>query len=90
MVSTEPPSPAAAMSPLNLSVYTNQQYLSIPSPSYAGYSPTSSTFEGSVTYGESDEFGTYDTSGMPPNHMYCGSPNGLGVGFVSALQPVWN
>lgn len=83
-------------SPLMLSSpFPNQHYLNIPSPSYLGaYSPTSSTFEGSVAYSDTEDYASYDMSGGVP----CGSPmfndhqrNSFGVGFVSPQkhQPVW-
>ncbi|KAK8067093.1 hypothetical protein PG997_013840 [Apiospora hydei] len=47
------------------------QYLNIPSPSYGGYSPASSTFgEGSIVYSDTEEYG-YDSSftGYPPSGL---------------------
>lgn len=80
-----------AISPLTISSpYVGGQYLSIPSPSYGGYSPASSTFgEGSIVYSDTEEYGSYDGgfAGYPPlNHA--GSSN-YGVGFVSPIQTVW-
>ncbi|KAF7559851.1 hypothetical protein G7046_g4313 [Stylonectria norvegica] len=66
--------PPNAVSPLILSSpYPSQQYLNIPSPGYtATYSPASSTFEGSVAYSDSEEYGSFDMSGLqggPPTMM---------------------
>ncbi|KEZ46689.1 hypothetical protein SAPIO_CDS0532 [Scedosporium apiospermum] len=85
---------SAAVSPLMLSssTFNNPQYLNIPSPSYAtgGLSPASSTFEGSFTYSDTEDYGsTFDFGGMPP--VYGGPSNSnLGVGFVTPIhQAVW-
>jgi hypothetical protein len=95
MLNAPESAPHSAISPLTLSSpYATNQYLSIPSPSYAGaYSPASSTFEGSIAYSDTDEYG-FDFSGLPPAGqpaMYSGaaSPNSFGVGFVSPIQTVW-
>lgn len=81
------------VSPLTLaSPFPSQQYLSIPSPSYVGaYSPASSTFEGSVTYSDSEDFATFDMGGYSSNqsHIYGDSSHSYGLGFVSPTQPVW-
>jgi hypothetical protein len=81
----------SAISPLTISSpFTSQQYLNIPSPSYGGYSPASSTFgEGSIVYSDTEEFGSYDGgfTGYPPLGP-AGSSN-YGVGFVSPIQTVW-
>lgn len=79
-----------AVSPLALSSpYHAGQYLNIPSPSYGGYSPASSTFgEGSVVYSDHDEFGSFDTNMGEYSQMAAGHGN-FGVGFVSPLQPIW-
>ncbi|ORY71888.1 uncharacterized protein BCR38DRAFT_404920 [Pseudomassariella vexata] len=83
--------PGSAVSPLALSSpFTGQQYLNIPSPSYGGYSPASSTFgEGSIVYSDNEDFGSYDQgfTGYPPLGS-TGSSN-YGVGFVSPIQTVW-
>jgi hypothetical protein len=83
--------PQSAISPLTLSSpFTSSQYLNIPSPNYGGYSPASSTFEGSVAYSDTEDYGAYDMSGMPIGAMYGGSSSSnLGVGFVSPIQTVW-
>lgn len=91
MLNAEPPATAASVSPVMLtsSFNNSSQYLNIPSPSYAGgFSPASSTFEGSITYSDTDEYGSYDWSGMPPSGpVFSGN---YGVGFVSPLQTsVW-
>ena len=87
--------PHSAISPLQLSSpFTNPQYLSIPSPSYGGYSPASSTFgdfgdASSIVYSDAEEYGSFDVglSGTPP---MLGGANTYGVGFVSPIQTVWN
>lgn len=83
--------PGSAISPLTLSSpYASQQYLNIPSPSYGGYSPASSTFgEGSLAFSDTEEYGSYDGgfTGYPPLGP-TGSGN-YGVGFVSPPQTVW-
>jgi hypothetical protein len=87
--------PSSAISPLTLSSpFTNSQYLSIPSPSYGGgYSPASSTFEGSIAYSDTDEygeFGSFDMSNMSGGQpMFGGPSNNFGVGFVTPVQAVW-
>ncbi|KAK8135317.1 hypothetical protein PG984_003257 [Apiospora sp. TS-2023a] len=77
-----------AVSPLTLSSpFVSQQYLNIPSPSYGGYSPASSTFgEGSIVYSDTEEYG-YDGgfTGYPPLGI-AGSNNNFGVGFVPPIQ----
>ncbi|EFX01276.1 c6 zinc finger domain containing protein [Grosmannia clavigera kw1407] len=96
------PSQSSAISPLQLSSpYVAQQYLNIPSPSYGGYSPASSTLGdfgdgSSVAYSDNDDFGPYDVtyaSGGSVNSMghaqMLGGSNNFGVGFVSPLQTVW-
>ncbi|KAI0598193.1 hypothetical protein F4775DRAFT_201253 [Biscogniauxia sp. FL1348] len=81
----------SAISPLTLSSpFPTQQYLNIPSPSYGGYSPASSSYgEGSITYSDHDEFGSFEAgmSGYPP--LGSSGPNNFGVGFVSPIQTVW-
>ncbi|KAK2603791.1 hypothetical protein QQS21_003993 [Conoideocrella luteorostrata] len=64
-------------SPLMLSSpFPSQQYLNVPSPSYNGaYSPASSTFEGSVAYSDTEEYGTYDLRGNPAYHNATGQPS---------------
>lgn len=80
-----------AASPLTLSSpFTGQQYLNIPSPSYGGYSPASSTFgEGSIAYSDHDEYSSFDAgmTGYPP--MGSAEHSNFGVGFVSPIQTVW-
>ncbi|WYZ46526.1 hypothetical protein EsH8_IX_000751 [Colletotrichum jinshuiense] len=76
--------PPSSVSPLVLSSpFVNSQYLNIPSPNYGGYSPASSTFEGSVAYSDNEDYGSYegyDMSGMP-TPMVGGSNNNFGVGM---------
>jgi hypothetical protein len=85
----------SAVSPLQLSPYVNTQYLSIPSPSYGGYSPASSTFNdfgdsSSITYSDHDDFATYDMSYSATTPVL-GGANLYDVGFVSpVVQAVWN
>ncbi|KAI1362821.1 hypothetical protein F5Y08DRAFT_354925 [Xylaria arbuscula] len=63
------------------SPYHNAQYLNIPSPSYGGYSPASSTFgEGSIVYSDNEDFNSFDPTMSP------GGPSGFGVRFVSLFQ----
>lgn len=97
MLNAEPPQ-TAAVSPVMLtsSFNNSSQYLNIPSPSYTGgFSPASSTFEGSITYSDTEEYPSYDWTGMPPSgsafgghHHHSGS---YGVGFVPPLHQtsVW-
>ncbi|KJZ77751.1 hypothetical protein HIM_02928 [Hirsutella minnesotensis 3608] len=83
----------AAVSPLMLSSpFPNQQYLNIPSPSYiGGFSPASSTLDGSVTYSDTEEYGSFG-----PAAFQTGQPSILSdthrsysVGFVTPHQPLW-
>ncbi|KAI8236927.1 hypothetical protein K4K57_006508 [Colletotrichum sp. SAR 10_99] len=71
--------PPNNMSPLVLSSpFVHSQYLNIPSPNYGGYSPASSTFEGSIVYSDNEDYGyeqRFDMSGMPAVN------NQLGVGM---------
>ncbi|CAK7220712.1 hypothetical protein SBRCBS47491_004280 [Sporothrix bragantina] len=99
------PGQASAINPLQLSSpYASHQYLNIPSPSYGGYSPASSTFgdfgdRSSVAYSDTDDFGSYDMTYAPSSSrsvsggidqtQMMGGPNNFGVGFVSPLQTVW-
>ncbi|CAJ2508255.1 Uu.00g094410.m01.CDS01 [Anthostomella pinea] len=91
MLAPEQHEHGSAVSPLTLSSpFPSGQYLNIPSPSYGGYSPASSTFgEGSVAYSDHEEFGSFETgmSGYPPLGS-AGSSN-FGLGFVSPIQAVW-
>lgn len=88
--------PNSAISPLQLSPFTNAHYLSIPSPSYGGHSPTSSNYEDfdTVSIGvysdheDLDSFVTYDMGFQGSNPMLGGSSN-FGVGFVPQLPTVW-
>jgi hypothetical protein len=94
MLSAPESGPSSAISPLALSSpFASNHYLSIPSPSYVGsYSPASSTFEGSIAYSDTDEYGTFDLSGLPPaghQPMYGGASPGNFGGFVSPIQTVW-
>ncbi|KAK0719888.1 hypothetical protein B0H67DRAFT_661676 [Lasiosphaeris hirsuta] len=86
--------PNSAISPLQLSSpFTNQQYLSIPSPSYGGYSPASSTYgdfgdASSVVYSDHEEYGSFDI-GLSATPSMLGGANTYGVGFVPPMQTVW-
>lgn len=93
-VVTTDSAPSSAISPLQLSPFANSQYLSIPSPSYGGYSPASSTFndfgEGSsITYSDNDEYAPYEMS-MSATTPVFGGASTFGVGFVPPVQAVWN
>ncbi|KAL7795046.1 hypothetical protein V8C37DRAFT_54205 [Trichoderma ceciliae] len=89
------PGPHESLSPLVISSpYPHQQYLNVPSPSFGGaYSPASSTFEASIAYSDSEEYGAYDMRGFPSGQSpifedaHCSSS--YGVGFVTPQQPVW-
>ena len=87
-----------AVSPMMLSSpFGSQQYLNVPSPSYAAgsYSPASSTFEGSTAYSDSEDYGTFDMgssgyhSGQPS--IFSEAHSSYGVGFVTPNhhQTVW-
>jgi hypothetical protein len=93
LLNAEPPAPNSAISPLSLSSpFVNTQYLSIPSPSYGtgGLSPASSTFEGSIAFSDTEDFGPFDFGGVPDGLSMAGSSNhNLGVGFVPPIQTVW-
>jgi hypothetical protein len=84
--------PANAVSPLQLSSpYVNPHYLNIPSPSYGGYSPASSTYgdfgdASPIVYSDAEDNGTYGYTATSP---MLGGPNTYGVGFVSPIQTVW-
>lgn len=82
------------VAPLVLSSpYPTQQYLHVPSPLYTGsYSPASSTFEGSVTYSDNDDYGSWDmgTLHSQQSPMFSDPHHSFGAGFVSPnTQPVW-
>lgn len=79
-------SPMMASSP-----FIGQQYLNVPSPSFAAYSPASSTFEGSVTYSDPEEYGTFDLRSFHTGQstMLSDAHSNFGVGFVTPNQPVW-
>jgi hypothetical protein len=82
----------AFSSMVNSSPFANPHYLSIPSPSYKGpYSPASSTFEGSIAYSDTEEYGSYDMSGFPAaqSPLFSDAHHSFGAGFVTPHQPVW-
>ena len=80
MMAAAPSPNAAAINPLQLSSpYSGAHYLNIPSPSYGGYSPASSTFgdfgdRSSVAYSDNEEYGSYDmTYSTSSGHRASGS-----------------
>ncbi|KAK3327962.1 hypothetical protein B0T19DRAFT_178793 [Cercophora scortea] len=91
--------PSSAISPLQLSPFTNPQYLSIPSPSYGAYSPASSTCgdfgeASSIAYSDPEDYDTYDNMGYDAmgystTTPMMGSGSAYGTGFVPPLQTVW-
>jgi hypothetical protein len=93
VTTTMAPTPSPVTPLLLASPYTNQQYLGIPSPMYApAYSPASSTFEGSVTYSDNEDYGTWDLGAMSNQQspMFSDARHSFGAGFVSPnTQPVW-
>lgn len=86
--------PECGPSPLQISAPFGQpQYLNIPSPSYAAYSPTTSTFgdyndAASITYSDPDEYPSYDL-GFSNTTPMMGGASPYGVGFVHPIQSVW-
>lgn len=86
--------PNSAISPLQLSPFTNPQYLSIPSPSYGGHSPTPSTYGEFDTassvgvYSDGEDYAAFDMGFSGTTSMLGGSSN-YGVGFVPQLPTVW-
>ncbi|KAL7907932.1 hypothetical protein GGI35DRAFT_470401 [Trichoderma velutinum] len=64
------PGPHESLSPLVISSpYLSHQYLNVPSPSFGvAYSPASSTFEASLAYSDSEEYGGYEMRGYHPGH----------------------
>jgi hypothetical protein len=87
--------PQHTISPLQLSSpYANPQYLSIPSPSYGGYSPASSTFgdfgeASSIVYSDTEEYVPYDMGCYQATAPMLGGANTYGVGFVPPIQTIW-
>jgi hypothetical protein len=87
--------PNSAISPLQLSSpFTSSQYLNIPSPSYGGYSPASSTFgdfneASSIGYSDvGDDYPAFDV-GLSTTPPMLGGSSTFGVGFVPPIQTVW-
>jgi hypothetical protein len=92
--------PNNAISPLQLSSpYVNPHYLNIPSPSYGGYSPASSTYgdfgdfgdfgdTSPVVYSDAEDNGHYGV-GYTATSPMLGGANTYGVGFVPPIQTVW-
>ncbi|KAK4127439.1 hypothetical protein N657DRAFT_210598 [Parathielavia appendiculata] len=76
--------PSSAISPLQLSSpYVNPHYLNIPSPSYGGYSPASSTYgdfgdASSLVYSDAEDNGSY--GGYTATSPMLGGANTYGVG----------
>ncbi|KAK3325388.1 hypothetical protein B0H66DRAFT_122175 [Apodospora peruviana] len=87
---TSESAPNSAVSPLQLSPYTNPQYLSIPSPSYGGYSPASSSFgdfdTSSIAYSDPEDRSPFDMGFSTTTPMFDGLPYGV---FVPPTQQVW-
>jgi hypothetical protein len=97
--------PNSAISPLILSSpFTNAQYLNIPSPSYGGYSPASSTFgdfsdagsnvytsdnDTAYGYNDNEEYQSYDMGFSGNHNPMLGGSSTYGVGFVLPNQTVW-
>ncbi|KAL2131334.1 hypothetical protein VTI74DRAFT_5258 [Chaetomium olivicolor] len=77
--------PASAISPLQLSSpYVNPHYLNIPSPSYGGYSPASSTYgdfgdTSPLVYSDAEDTGSYGV-GYTATSPMLGGANTYGVG----------
>jgi hypothetical protein len=86
--------PTTAISPLQLSSpYVNPQYLNIPSPSYGGYSPASSTYgdfgdASPIVYSDAEDSVPYGV-GYAATSPMLGGANPYGVGFVPPIQTVW-
>jgi hypothetical protein len=93
-VITEESGPISVVSPLQLSSpFPNGQYLSIPSPSYGGYSPASTSFgdfsdASPVNYSDGEDFPPFDNLPAPTPIAPTGL-NGLGVTLAPAAQPLW-
>jgi hypothetical protein len=92
-VITEESGPVSVVSPLQLSSpFPNGQYLNIPSPSFGGYSPASTSFgdfsdASPVNFSDSEDYAPFD--GLPASNPIASSVNPLGVGLSAAAQPVW-
>lgn len=85
--------PSSTISPLQMSPFTNPQYLSIPSPSYGGQSPAPSNYGELDTasvgvYSDHEDFVAYDM-GFPGTTSMIGGSSNYGVGFVPQLPTVW-
>lgn len=87
--------PSSAISPLQLSSpFPSGHYLNIPSPSYRGYSPASSTYgdfggdASPVVYSDAEDLGSYGI-GYAATSPMLGGANPYGVGFVPPIQTVW-
>ncbi|KAL2025168.1 hypothetical protein VTK56DRAFT_170 [Thermocarpiscus australiensis] len=86
--------PNSAISPLPVSSpYANANYLSIPSPSYGGYSPASSTYgdfgdASPIVYSDAEDTGSYGVGYTATSPMLSGAST-YGVGFVPPIQTVW-
>ncbi|KAJ4145612.1 hypothetical protein LMH87_004458 [Akanthomyces muscarius] len=77
---------AAEGSPMMMSSpFVSQHYLGVPSPSFAAYSPASSTFEGSVAYSDPEEYASFDLHNFQTGHspMLGDSHLSYGVGNPS-------
>lgn len=92
MLNSSGPPPHSPVMPLSLASFGTQPYLSIPSPMYGGsHSPASSTFEGSITYSDTEDYHSYDAGGMPAAHspVFNDGQCFHGAGFVSPTQTLW-
>lgn len=84
----------ATASPLQMSSpFPNPQYLNIPSPSYGGYSPASTTYgdfgdASPLVYSDAEDSGSYGM-GYAAASPLLGGANSYGVGFVPPIQTVW-
>lgn len=88
MIKAEP-----GVSPIPLSPFVNSQYLNIPSPSYGGYSPASSTYgdfgdSSSMAYSDHEDVPPYDM-GLPAAGHMSGGLHSFSVGSVPPLQAMW-
>ncbi|KAK3956476.1 hypothetical protein QBC32DRAFT_124052 [Pseudoneurospora amorphoporcata] len=87
--------PECGPSPLQISAPFGQpQYLSIPSPSYGAYSPTTSTFgdyndAASITYSDPDEYPSYDMGFSATSIMGGASPYGVGTPTMLSSTPTY-
>lgn len=93
VITSDQAAPNSAISPLQLSPYTDHQYLSVPSPSYGGYSPAPSTLgdftdSTSIAYSDPEEYDSFDLGFPATTSPMIGGGHPYGVGFVHP-HPVW-